>query len=586
MPTHSCFASFLSALEHDEAFLSFLDDLGERIEPAAVFKAIEHKVGELLGSSGAAKLHACLPGITPEALRRALSDRDFSGIVDTHPRYREVLELLHERFAFEQELFSRFVPGLELHLHEKLLCMSFNKLCSVFDELYLAWRDVVCDSPLGRSIRAAEETQPGSATARLKELGLENAYSVITSPTGQVGLSEVSPTWKQVPYALAFPEQYRKLDGLLDRLLLQLGLHRGEHPEVPVLLTYLASYRAALAETDPKKLEERWRQVDIDWMAVTGRLQPCHAMETGYSDPGRLRVVPELRLLLVDDTEKEVNLACDGTKQAMQEYLGRHYGDRPFHNEYQEALRHTHAHVYVTVYKGGANLDFRIAGQIVPNRSEVRRDHGTKISLDLQSLASGMAISLRLAERLLGPAFAEAYLRRVTPLKAEAYFVAGHEYGHTAFLGTASDELVKDLVEEAKASWTGLAVLRDRMQRGEVPRGDLADILLFEVAGSLRRLVRETRTRGAVRPYVEEAYMTLALMLQSGLLVLEGERLSLDEERVEAFAEQLDEAHRRLAEAYLDLDQGKLDSFLATQADRTLPAFTVLERLVDAANQA
>jgi len=32
--------------------------------------------------------------------------------------------------------------------------------------------------------------------------------------------------------------------------------------------------------------------------------------------------------------------------------------------------------------------------------------------------------------------------------------------------------------------------------------------------------------------------------------------------------------------------KGKLDSFLATQADRTLPAFTVLERLVDAANQA
>ena len=57
-------------------------------------------------------------------------------------------------------------------------------------------------------------------------------------------------------------------------------------------------------------------------------------------------------------------------------------------------------------------------------------------------------------------------------------------------------------------------------------------------------------------------------------------------ERVEAVAEELDEAHRRLAEAYLDLDQGKLDSFLATQADRTLPAFTVLERLVDAANQA
>jgi hypothetical protein len=513
-------------------------------------------------------------GEAREALaREAVLNHQFGPVADNPAEFDSLLALAHRK----QELWR----GAALHLFARGADLGFDaaerivvarglQIASIMDEVYLAWRAALVTSDLGRRLKAMGAEK---AAAWLTERGATNPYAIVVAD----GAGSV----RQVAYAEAFATQYARLDRVLARLLAELRALPEAAPAA-AFRGYFEAYRRALGERDLSKLEDVWRAVDEAWMEIRGPVQPVHAMES-YMEPARLRVDPEFRVVIADARARSVNERALVTQARLIRDLGEMFREYETFRFSRPAMESSLVFAGTTIAMSGCSLDFRLAGQIVPNRSEIRVRRGVKIFLDLKSMAIRAALMREKMARVFGWEVAERELVDPDFLISAGILVSGHEVAHNAFVTTETDarigKTVRALLEETKADFCGVAPLLRQVARGELGNAELRRVLAWLVATSLRDLL--SREQESHRPYYLKSVAYLNLMHQSGLLRQDGARWALDfaEPRVAGFFGRLEASFLRLADVYERYDRAAAKSWLNEYFVETPPILDLVERV-------
>lgn len=495
---------------------------------------------------------------------QALVTSDFSGADDSNGEFASLLKLSSQRQDIARGIaLAHLTGGADLGFNptERVVVEEGLRIASVMDQVFFGWKRLMVTSKLGKEMAqmGAEE-----ASQWLTNNGLDNPYTVLSRQKGSDRIS-------QTPYAAAFPKQYQALDEIVGRLIARL---QNQHPdrETVAFEKYFQAFKDASAEINPDQLEKRWREVDWTWMDIQGPLQPVHAMES-YAEPARLRVDPEFRVVVEDPNAQALNDQARRTQQQLiEDYLDGFSGYQTLEGSIP-AMRSSMVRAISTLIMSGSNLNFRAAGQNVPNRADVRVEKGAKIFLDPVS----MEFRFAQMKKLVGHVFGEDFARRefVDPgaLVDGGIEIAGHEVSHSAFVTPETDgkigSTLVSLIEEAKADFGGIAFIPEQVQRGEITPEQVKTMIALRLGHGLRYFLY--RGNDQLEPYYNIAVMDFNLLISSGVVFKSDGKWSVDlsNDRIANYFGQVKTLFREFADTYENQDPEKAQNILTNYKKET-----------------
>jgi len=422
------------------------------------------------------------------------------------------------RISFEREVHSSILEKLiDLSVSERAILTPCFEIADLFDSFFLDWYHAVV-LPMEASVKAISgEGDRDTVAKRLKELGLDNPYTVITDHNGSIlekgydlenGLGMV-----QKSLAEMFPETLNLISDKFDEIRSALPMRAGYFHD------YFAALRSALLCRKPDLLEELWKDVDMAWIAIPSKEQiiPVHMMESGYGDP--IRISPEFRVMwrLQDGADKIEKLRLTMSKIA----------EEKGSSDSIHKLERLDIGLFVTIVDSGSGLDFRITGQAVPNRPEVAKN-GMKIFLDDQSIE----LNTKRACDLVKSCSSDTTNSWIQPvLTKENFFlmVAGHELGHPIGITENLEKVTKNNkpLEELKATLLGLeaAARIDEDNKGIEPGAKAMTGLVL--ARIIRMMENSAFSNPTLGPYVNEATGLLLSLCASSYISFKNDRIEM-----------------------------------------------------------
>jgi hypothetical protein len=541
------------------------------------FKQGEQRSGVLILKHPVYKQHVAIFGQDRETVARgAVLDHEFSPASEESGEYDSLLRVGNLKQIIWRGISGRALrSGVDLGLapYEKVLVQGGLEVAPLTDRIYFGWREHMVKSDLAKWFR---EIGHEEAADWLAKKDATNPYSVVVADGDLI---------RQVPYADAFPKEYRALNRALSKLARNLN-EFGDLPETKALVTYFESYRKASMETDLGILEERWKQVDMDWMDVQTPIQPIHAMET-INDPAKLRVDPEFRLVMPDENAAVLTSKGQVSLQRLHRDISERFSGYETYRASQGAIANSSVMATTTLVLSGRNLDTRATGQIVPNRTEVKIAKGVKIFLDPASMEVRSAGIKKLLDVVFGAGFAEKEYVDPDFIISGSMGTVGHEAFHPAFVTPETEERLGkasySLMEETKADLGGIAMLPEQVRRGELTTQELRWMLTYITSKGLRYL----RFSGnpSLRPYYNIALTEINMLLGSGVLQHTGDgwEMNYSERAVDGFFLRANKALTEFADVYESYDKTGAQS-LAGKYFRETPEILDLVTLIKSVN--
>ena len=309
-----------------------------------------------------------------------------------------------------------------------------------------------------------------------------------------------------------------------------------------ILCKYIESLCLAYQCNEIDKLEECWANVDRRWIEISPdcRVFFVHGIENGYEHP--VCVSPEFRLVV---RTQEIRETIERFRKATAMHI-RHLGIEE--KEIQilsNKLGKIDISVFVALIRGGVSANFRGSGQVAPNREDIM-EIGGKIFLDNKS---GSKVSADIYKKELKDncliSVNEKLRDLITPEVMTLHTII-HEYFHpvgrtierTHALGDAGLSL-----EEGKATLGGILVA----QKEGI---DQIELLALTVARVCRFMHKEKINNLSVASYVRENMIAATTMLDSGVMVLEGNGIAIELEKLPAWFEEIEDFIKKILDAY------------------------------------
>lgn len=521
-----------------------------------------------------------------EQTQQGLSQKDLEDCVRLHDFSRidhasEEFERLYRAVAFKETIargmIRRVVGGkntLGFNNAEIAVILANLDTLQIYDDYFLAWNRIVVASPLAKKFK---ELGADKALEMLKKDGLINGsfgdfwYSVFEEKNGKIVATA---------YFEAFQEVYRKEADIIDGLLTQLSA-TPPSPQTTSLITYYTALLEALKNTDILRVENLWSGVDKAWLGIVGRIVPTHAMEV-YADPLGKLVEPEHRLAVLDERPaatktNELNLQ---TKDHVVGLLEERYSDKNSTHYLLPTLKKSLAQMYLEL-GSGITLTFRPAASNLVNRADLRL-LGVRILEDTETFTQRFEIQKKLLITWLGSNYVKKIFsdeEAINSLQA-GVFVAGHEYGHNAFIdqdthAKLGGKLYSN-IEEHKSDFVSLSASYNNLSKNNLP-------LLVKglLAGEIRSLAR--RNDDSSRPYWNSAVAILSIMLEVEI-IKHNDTWELDfaEEKIEKFFQQVLLLTDKLANIYDSKSPEKAQEYMNTYFAET-PTIVSLEKALGVA---
>ncbi len=449
-----------------------------------------------------------------DILQSALIHQDFSKIKDDSAEYESALELLMHKNKLRHIIIKHYLDTStreisSLKEFETAILRHYCNIAEITDEIFSQWRKNLFHSELGKKIRWMEAEGEGHGAKHIKELGLTSQYGMYVVQ---------NDSWTECSVAEHISKEYQKLDTELGSLIYT--LEQFTDSEVLPYIKYFTAMKQASSCTKLSDIDSLWAEVDIAWLGIKGRLQPVHAMEYNYIDPARIRVMPENRIIIEDESFVHVNDEAKKTQTDLIEDLKSMYSEKSSWGNSETAMRNSHVGVYVLGIYSGANLVFKFVGQSAPCRNHLRIKFGSKISLNMQSCKERFEQELKYTRAVFGE---ETVKHAMEKIKAEDNIglrIAGHEVAHAAFVDDNTDSKIGfgivPLIEEAKATWGAYATVHRRVSRNAIGPEAIEKLALLLITSNMRYLTIRGET--TLAPYYNACIMELNMMLQSGLL--------------------------------------------------------------------
>lgn len=471
--------------------------------------------------------------INPLLIEKAVRNQDFGKVDPASLEYDNLLATSSFEKQIEREMIRDIVRGenkLGLSQSEKIVLLGHCDLGDQFDELYRKWRKEVVGNELLIELKQNKEAK----NEVLARCGLEGkpdgfVYSILKGNINDITITS---------YADEFPEEVNAIGATITQMTEEL---RGvDQPESINLADYYDAFGNAITSQNTMEHEGLWKLVDQKWMKVSGRMQPIHPMES-YVDPNGLLVEPDLALTFRDDRHEAaaINELTEVTKRNMIGYLLEKYGDKKSLQTSVGPMQASIAGVF-TSQLAGRRLDFRPAGQNIPNRSDVRIKDGVKIFIDSETMHQRWLVQREILVKIYGEEVVKKQFDSEPDLIrfAAGIHVAGHEVAHNAFVQEDTRDLIGAgqyaQIEEHKADTTILAAASEWLDFNE-QRTFLKGIF----AGEVRSLsLKNDESR---KPYYNSAVFIINKMIDAGIVFRDKLRWNYDDsqEKLNIFFENI-----------------------------------------------
>lgn len=311
------------------------------------------------------------------------------------------------------------------------------------------------------------------------------------------------------PWLDAFPDQMHPIIGMLTGLAV--------NPQTdPALAAYFGALGMAFYCDDISELESQWAEVDRVWVKIpsTCRIVPTHGMESGYEHP--FCVSPEFRIDVRTDESRDV---IDRSREATIGYAADLGLGQDLIDITKQKLDHIDIGVFVNAIRAGVSLNFRYAGQAVPNRQDIVSELGGRIFIDQAGQHLPLKSYIEYLDKYCTPETAEALKVFITPRSLCIHTVV-HEYAHPVGRTKESDAALGSagmkLLEEAKASLLG--VVADEW-RNPSPKNRL-ELIAVTVARLIRFMRKNVLENTTAAPYVRENFVAATTLFDAGVLYL------------------------------------------------------------------
>lgn len=467
-------------------------------------------------------------GIESNKIQNAIVNQEFGNTPSDTATYDRLLAAVHVKNQIGRAIVQKILEGenrLELTETEKVITLTQCELAGHFDVFYRKFhRDMVTLQPEKAFHDIVKgDPQNGAKMARslLKGKGIEFppkgfVYHMIEG-------SEEADQYTFVPYSKKYAEEVQEIAALLDTATSRLDEIVGEETsDTKSLSDYFKELRKALSNTSESvdDHERNWQDVDIKWAAIKGKMQPIHMMES-YLDPFGERVEPEMVLAFRDERQEWLNQAIDTTKQNVAEMLNQRLLGKASHAKSLSLLDSTLVGFYSSILSG-RRIDFRAAGQNVPNREDLRIQYGVKVFLDLDTLRMRWESEKKLLTKIFGERTADLFSDEESLILSEAVVrVPGHEYGHnTAIQEETREKLGTDNyknLEETKANLTALTTIHS--SENWLDGTQKRNVLKAMFAVCIRSL--SLKSDESKRPYYNSSIAQLNDMISAGMITFE-----------------------------------------------------------------
>ena len=375
-------------------------------------------------------------------------------------------------------------------------------------------------------------------------------------PVGQKSSAGLTPQYKSVAYAEAFPEQVKGVTIALEQLISLLGQHEDDvFNQKSEWIAYFTAIKEAFAHTQTDELIGKWAEVDRKWMAVKTPLQVGHPLEY-YEDHYRKAVALEWDLRIVNPNLQEGSATRENIKNfasTMAESFGADAQRTMAKNLTQ--VDETQLYIGQPILYYAAEFNGLFSAQVVPNDEQVSAELGKKIFAyaDFVMESKKSKPIMKLSVETMGEAFVKkqkALVDNEPKLWQELYDIStiGHEYGHILWIDSDTETKMNGSgqfknIEEFKATSGGLMAFFHN------EREELKDHIIDDVVGRAEGLMA-WREVGEVLPYYCEGLIHLDILFGSGIITYDRE-IKIDYSKYHAMKKAYQNAYKNLAENYL-----------------------------------
>lgn len=419
---------------------------------------------------------------------------------------------------FHQEMFAALNDCEDISREEWAMFLNGRRLAEITTELWFKWYEkvVVPFNQLGEDEKKQYEALFSSGFPQFD-------YTVFDLGRDQDGNPVIRnrQTWAQ-----AFPAEISEIRTILGDLIQTQTSSRQTR-------AHLEQLGIAYGCTDIEKLEECWAEVDRRWIEIprTQRVILLYGMENGYE---HFRCVsPELQIV-VRDKGYETPLAF------IRAGIVAVFSHLPLDPEvignlpkiFETKLERTDVDAFLPVLIGGVCLNFRAAGQALPNRQDVSEEGG-RIFLDPNSCREA---EISYAENLKKNCTSATEEALIPLIKANdvLLYIAGHEFSHPVARTAESDAVLGSslrLLEETKATVGGIPA---NLRVNSTPNNRLT-IVAIMLARIIRTLHKAWLSNPTVANYVTESKVLAQMLISKGVIKVTPEGIDVDVDRVQSY---------------------------------------------------
>lgn len=496
---------------------------------------------------------------------KAVGLKDWSGIKEGSA----------EQFVLREMIMK--VNVIKLKLIQKLLKESpetgFNPVAKA-EYAYLAQAFPAYDM-LFMKLAMEMKDGPISSDERVK-LGLNNEWAVVR---------EIGGKYVEVPMQEAYPMEIGDIVLSYEELIRSLNvvLEGSEDESLRNLAERkIVYYQAVLRAFETGDLGA-WQEADA---LLPGQVRDIndvihiHPIEVGYMQDRVLRS-PEIGLRAPDLAEVEAQeLSADTKARMIRSFEGPYFQDSPaiattlpLLYRSNAALRH--------FLGGGAEMDMKPAGQILPNEDAARVRGGIDSSLDMDTVKARFPLQVAAFKRVFGEDVYKSLCEpRINFNEQIGGDVAGHELGHAmAVMDTTRERLggpslMNTRIEEWKATVGGLVGnYLVPFYEGERSFEDLENWVVKHIMGACR--YSSVRNTPFIAAYFRKSMMLMKVAEESGILLKDAEagdfpwKIDLDKEKVLQFMERVFAQYKEVVRLYGEGDATQLSAFLQSELQVT-----------------
>ncbi len=440
---------------------------------------------------------------------------------------------------------------LDLNKTERLIMLSGYNIGLGFDALFAKWWKWVT-IPYRQGLEENDKLKDS-----IKESKFKDHYSILVKDDGsfieEPLTKKLLESCQEKPLALVFPEEIRFIRANLLYVLENL------HQDQKAYRDYFNALYRALGNVDLSSMEDLWTEVDLAWVRIgrEKRVVPVHMMEWGYHHP--VQISPEYRVSFrLTDYSDEISLM----RKAMEQYGINVDGEVA-----KARLDGIDVGAFFTVVNGGQGIDFRFAGQSVPNRPKAQAK-GMKIFIDLDSMDKRLARFKSLLKSCLSEETL-SWALLASDLDLQFCAVTSHELAHPLLITENLLEVFgteKPKFEETKATLFGIIGIQNAIKENSLDQSVYLKLSAYLLGDIIRRLEKHHFEDPTMKPYTNTAMTLVTVLIPQGLLTIQNEKLHMDKEIAgsDRIINALIEVSNRLVRAYKDVD---LDGALKVVTD-------------------